>query len=150
MCFPSTCSAQDVEEIANHVMSNGELNVTSATCTSTDPISFNIRIIAVAIFAILILVVLVSTAYDLNMKIEESEWSMTADYNRYYDTKNHSRVAPFNGRRLFYSSQWKCSFRCITRRPIPNSRMHWWHPCDCITLDHLWPPTTRHVHCTSD
>lgn len=74
MCFPDTCSTKDVEKIVIHVMSQGDLNVTSTTCTSTNPIKLNIRILAVVIFAILLIIVAASTIYELNMKHEESEW----------------------------------------------------------------------------
>lgn len=65
-------------------MSKGDLEVTSTTCTSTDPIRFNIRILAVFIFAILLLTVAFSTIYDLNMKLEESEW---VDIDNNHDNK---------------------------------------------------------------
>lgn len=72
ICVPSYCSVKDVKEIAYLAFSQAKFNITSVTCDFDQPISFHIKIVAIVIFATLLLTVISSTIYELYMQHKES------------------------------------------------------------------------------
>ncbi|CRL06390.1 CLUMA_CG019121, isoform A [Clunio marinus] len=73
ICLPKSCTKKDVDEIANIVFSNANLNVTSVSCESKPYLRFSNRLLAVFIFIGLLITVIASTVYELFMIHRDSE-----------------------------------------------------------------------------
>lgn len=73
ICVPDSCSIEDTKEIAVYVLSKSRLSVVSTSCGSNYPIPFRIIIVAIVIFATLLLAVILATIYELHMNNQQSE-----------------------------------------------------------------------------
>lgn len=73
ICLPDVCSFDDTTRVAAIVLNERGMALESVSCESIHLIRFRTRIVAVVIFATLLLTVVLSTIYELYMKRQRRE-----------------------------------------------------------------------------